>query len=128
MRDGCNLCKGSDVMVFACSGGSNVGQLTNDAAVGITKEGKGKMYCLAGLGGHVQGLINNTKKAEKVVVVDGCPVGCAKKIVEHAGINIDGYIELSAEGFEKTPGVLAISKEQIDKVITLIDSKISGLY
>lgn len=48
MCTGCNSCKGSDVKVFACAGGSNVGQLTNSAAVEVTKEGKGKMYCLAG--------------------------------------------------------------------------------
>ena len=124
MNEGCNLCKGSDVMVFSCSGGSNVGQLANRAAVEITKEGKRRMYCLAGLGGHVQGLIDNTQKADKVIVVDGCPVGCAKKIVEYAGIKIDGYIELSEEGFEKTPGKLDVTKEQVDKVKLLIEKEI----
>lgn len=125
MSEGCNLCKGSDVMVFACAGGSNVGQITNSAAVEITKEGKGRMYCLAGLGGHVQGLIDNTKKADKVIVVDGCPVGCAKKIVEHAGIKIDGYIEISQEGMEKTPGKLDMTQEQVSRIKNLIEEKIN---
>jgi len=38
-------------MILACSGGSNVGQLSNQAAVALTREGFGKMYCLAGVGG-----------------------------------------------------------------------------
>lgn len=33
---------GGNVMILTCSGGSNVGQLTNQAAVELTKEGFGK--------------------------------------------------------------------------------------
>lgn len=112
-------------MVFACAGGSNVGQITNSAAVEITNEGKGRMYCLAGLGGHVQGLIDNTNIADKVIVVDGCPVGCAKRIVEHAGIKIDGYIEISKEGMEKTPGNLGVKPEQVSRIKELIEKRIN---
>ena len=39
-------------MILACSGGSNVGQLSNQAAIELTHEGFGKMFCLAGIGGH----------------------------------------------------------------------------
>lgn len=78
------------------------------------------------VGGHVQSITDNTKNADKVVVVDGCPVACAKKIVEHAGIKIDGYIELSAEGIEKTPGNLDVTPEQVAKVKALIEAKING--
>jgi uncharacterized metal-binding protein len=46
---------GGNVMILACSGGSNVGQLANQAAVELTQEGFGKMYCLAGIGGHLSG-------------------------------------------------------------------------
>lgn len=35
-------------MILACSGGSNVGQLSNQAAIELTQEGFGKMFCLAG--------------------------------------------------------------------------------
>ena len=45
-----------NIMILACSGGSNVGQLSNRAAVELTKEGFGKMYCLAGIGGPHQKL------------------------------------------------------------------------
>jgi uncharacterized metal-binding protein len=41
---------GGTVMILACSGGSNVGQLANQAAVELTQEGFGKMFCLAGVG------------------------------------------------------------------------------
>ncbi|WP_207642364.1 putative zinc-binding protein [Pseudobacteroides cellulosolvens] len=109
-------------MLFACSGGgANVGQISNQVALELTKEGKGKMYCLAGLGGHVQGLIDNTLKADKVIVIDGCSVACAKKLVEHVGVKIDGYIDITQAGIEKTPGKYEISDEDITKIKSLVE-------
>jgi uncharacterized metal-binding protein len=47
-----NCCAtGGNIMIPTCSGGSNVGQLSNQAAVELTQEGFGKMFCLAGIGG-----------------------------------------------------------------------------
>lgn len=44
------ICRPAEIMVFACSGGrANVSQISNNAALEITKDGKSKMYCLAGL-------------------------------------------------------------------------------
>lgn len=119
------ICSPSEIMVFACSGGSNVGQLANNAALEVTKEGKAKMYCLAGLGGHVPGIIDATKQAKKVIAVDGCPVLCARKMIEHVGINVDGHIILTEEGIEKTPGSLEIPDEQVNKIKDLIEQKIN---
>ena len=36
----------NNVMILACSGGSNVGQLSNQTAVELTQEEFGKMFCL----------------------------------------------------------------------------------
>lgn len=119
------VCKPSEVMVFPCSGGSNVGQITNSAALQITKDDKAKMYCLAGLGAHVPGIIDSTKQAKKVIVIDGCPISCAKKIAEHAGINIDHYIVVTEEGIEKTLGKMDMSPEEINKIRNLIGEKIN---
>lgn len=113
-------------MLFACSGGgSNVGQIANNAALEMTKEGKAKMYCLAGLGGHVPGIIEAAKQAKKIIVIDGCPILCAKKIVEHAGLKVDELIVVTDENIEKTPGVFDIKEEEIVKIKSLIESKIN---
>lgn len=120
------ICKPSEIMLFACSGGgSNVGQIANSAALEATMEGKAKMYCLAGLGGHVPGIIEAAKQAKKVIVIDGCPILCAKKTVEHAGIAVDELIVVTDEDIEKTPGEFHISREEIDKIKSLIDIKIN---
>jgi uncharacterized metal-binding protein len=43
-------CGSSDVRVVTCSGGSNVGQIANQAAVMLAKEKVAGFFCLAGIG------------------------------------------------------------------------------
>jgi len=47
------------------------------------------MFCLAGIGGHIPGMIESTKAGKMIVALDGCPVACSKKTLEHAGFRID---------------------------------------
>ena len=92
---------GGDIMILACSGGSNVGQLSNRAAVELTREGFGKMFCLAGVGGHLNGFVQSAKDVPQMVAIDGCDIGCAKTILEHAGVPIKSYLVLTTLGIEK---------------------------
>ena len=48
---------GENTMILACSGASNVGQLSNQVAIELTQEGFGKMFCLAGIGAHLNGFV-----------------------------------------------------------------------
>ena len=97
-----NCCApGGDIMILACSGGSNVGQLSNQAAVELTQEGFGKMFCLAGVGGHLGGFVQSANDVPRMVAIDGCDVGCAKAILEHAEVLIKDYLVLTELGIEK---------------------------
>lgn len=49
------LCEPTEILLFPCSGGANVGQIANEVAVSLTREGIGKLFCLAGIGGHICG-------------------------------------------------------------------------
>jgi uncharacterized metal-binding protein len=118
------LCEPAEIMLFACSGAANVGQISNDAAFALHKEGKARMFCLAGLGGHVQPIIDATKQAKKIVVVDGCQVACAKKIVEHAGFKIDDYIVVTEEGIEKVAGKTEFSEDEVGKIKKRIEKNL----
>ena len=95
------LCQPTEILVFPCSGGSNVGQIANQAGVKLTQNGIGNFFCLAGIGGHVSGMIESTKAGKVIVAIDGCPVACAKKTLEHAGFNIDEYVQVTDLGIEK---------------------------
>lgn len=103
MEEKC-MCEPDEVLVFACSGASNVGQIANLAGLKLTQDKIGKMYCLAGIGGHVSGMVESTKAAKMIVGIDGCPVACAKKILEHAGFKSDEYVQVTEMGIEKTYG------------------------
>jgi len=78
-----------------------VGQIANQAGVKLTQNGMGRLFCLAGIGGHVSGMIESTKAGKMIVAIDGCPVACAKKTLEHAGFDIDEYVEITSMGIEK---------------------------
>ncbi len=106
---------GGNVMILACSGGSNVGQLSNQAAVELTQEGFGKMFCLAGIGGHLTGFIQSAKDVAKMVVIDGCSQACAKKTLEHADIPMGSYLVLTDLGIEKNKD-FNLKREEIEKV------------
>ncbi len=103
-------------MILACSGGSNVGQLSNQAAVELTQEGFGKMFCLAGIGGHLSGFVRSAKDAENLVVIDGCEVGCAKAILDHAEVPMKKYMVITTDlGIDKNKD-FNLKREEIDRV------------
>jgi uncharacterized metal-binding protein len=77
MSENCCTTNGN-IMILACSGGSNVGQLSNQAAVELTQEGFGKMFCLAGIGGHLNGFVQSAKDVPQMVAIDGCALGIEK--------------------------------------------------
>ncbi len=107
----CCASAGSNIMLLACSGGSNVGQLSNRAAVELTQEGFGKMFCLAGIGGGISGFVQSAKDAPVVVAIDGCPIGCAKKILENNGIEHAKYVVLTEIGIEKNKNLDPVAAE-----------------
>jgi uncharacterized metal-binding protein len=95
-------CESQTIVVFlSCSGSANCGQIANQAAVNLTREGAGNMYCLAGIGSHHEGMIESAKSADRIVVLDGCPTACAKKTTEHAGINVTDWICVTKMGITK---------------------------
>jgi uncharacterized metal-binding protein len=123
MEEKC-LCEPSEILIFPCSGGSNVGQIANQAGVKLTQSGLGNIFCLAGIGGHVSGMIESTKAGKVIVAIDGCPVACAKKTLEHAGFNIDEYIQVTDLGIEKNHD-FSLNPSEVKKVTDHIASRIN---
>lgn len=122
----CEVTPGN-VMILACSGGSNVGQLSNQVAVELTVEGCGRMYCLAGIGGRLSGFVQSAKDAPAVVVIDGCEIGCAKATMESAGVPFGSYIVISKDlGIEKNKN-FNLSREDIDRVKSAVKALIASV-
>ena len=109
-------CACSDLprLIFACSGASNLGRIADLAARTLTKDGVGKMYCLAGIGGRVSGIMENTKAASRIFAIDGCDQDCAKKCLELAGFNQVEQLRLPDLGMEK--GKTPVTKKTVSLV------------
>ena len=109
-------CGGAPTLIFACSGAANTGAMADQAARKLARDGAGKMYCLAGLGGGIQPIIDTTKAAGKVLAIDGCPTDCARKTLERVGIEGSLCVRVTDLGVEK--GKSPATDENIGKVVT----------
>ncbi|MHB1308740.1 MAG: putative zinc-binding protein [Limisphaerales bacterium] len=95
-------CQAAPKLIFPCSGASDVGGLSDRAARQMTLDLVGKMYCLGGIGGRVEGILANTRSAAKVLVIDGCKQECARKTMELAGFSGFVHLQLARDlQFEK---------------------------
>jgi len=96
-----DCCSGGPTLIFACSGAADVGEISDRAARKLTKDGIGKMFCLAGIGGRISGIMKTTEFAEKILAIDGCPLNCVKNCLEQAGFNKFVHLQLADIGLEK---------------------------
>ena len=118
------LCEPNEIIIFSCAGSSNVGQTANQAAIRLTQDGLVRYFCLAGIGGHVSGMIESTKAGKMLIAIDGCPVACGKKTLEHAGFTIDEYVQVTDLGIEKNHD-LNLDLCGVEKVTGHLASRIS---
>jgi uncharacterized metal-binding protein len=117
MADRC--CGGNQkrtVLFYACSGGANVAEIADRAARQMMKDGHGTMFCLAGLGADIQGMVQTAKDADLNVVLEGCPMDCAKKIFDRHGLKNFVQIRATDLGIEKKKGV-PVTDEQVAKMV-----------
>jgi uncharacterized metal-binding protein len=103
---------GKNVLLYACSGGANVAEIADRAARELMFEGRGSMFCLAGLGADIQGMVQTARDADLNLVIDGCPMDCAKKIFDRHGITNYAQVKVTDLGIEKKKGV-AVTEEQV---------------
>ncbi len=97
---GC-ACSAAPRLIFSCSGAADVGELADQTARKLSRNGNGKMFCLAGIGGRVSGIIKSTEAAKSILAIDGCALDCTKKSLEEAGFKNFNHLRLTDLGFEK---------------------------
>ena len=115
---GCLCSCGSDAgpkLLFACSGCADVGELADQAARQLTRDGAGSMACLAGISGQVSGIVKSAEAASLILAIDGCPLDCTRKTLEIAGLPKVNHLRLSDLGFQK--GATEVTAESIAAVI-----------
>jgi uncharacterized metal-binding protein len=107
-------CSAAPKLIFACSGAADVGALADRAARKMTRDGNGKMFCLAGIGGRVPGIMKTTEAAEAILAIDGCPLNCVKNCLEQAGFSQFEHLQVADLGLEK--GKSPMSDDAVAKV------------
>jgi uncharacterized metal-binding protein len=117
-------------LVVCNSGASNTGHLTGLAALEVVKRlGSEKVgICsLPALANNIPRQTMLVKKIEHLIVIDGCPNECAKKILNALGIGYDKYLNLEYDlGIKKLGpfSTMDYSEEDVEKVSSAIMKKI----
>ena len=124
MADTC-CAEGSNRMIIWCAGVANVGQMTNQIAVELSEEGYGRRFCLAGIAAHLAGFVRSVKDAEDILVLDGCPIACARKIIEHVEAPVKNHFILTELGVEKKMSP-DLDRETLDRVKEAIKSALQA--
>ena len=112
--------KTNGYMVTACSGASNTGAYTDGIARLASQRAGVSMVCLPKVAIGDEALIANAKGAARLVVLDGCPIECAKKIMNRAGV--EGFKHLVMTDFEIKKGVTPVIAGKVESIVREIDA------
>ncbi len=95
------VCSSASTLIFACSGAADVGEISDKVARQLAADGAGKMFCLAGVGGKVEPIMNATNSASKIIAIDGCNLDCVKSCLQKAGFDDFQHVRITDMGMEK---------------------------
>jgi uncharacterized metal-binding protein len=107
-------CNGGSKLVFSCSGAAETAEIAEQAARKVNRTGEGKMYCLAGVGGDVETIRNNTRAADRIVAIDGWDTDCAAKLLRKAGFENFDHLRVTDLGFEK--GSSPVTEDPVERI------------
>ena len=121
---GC-ACSGTVTMLIPCSGAADTGEIADRATRKFAQGGCAGMFCLAGVGANLSGFIASAKGADRLLVVDGCNLECARKVLAEKEIteNII-HVRVSDLGFVK--GKSPATTERIDAVVAELGKKLTA--
>jgi len=114
-------------LVYSCSGCSSAAQMANYLALRLDRNGIAEMSCIAGVGGNVKSLVRKALSGRTIVVLDGCPLSCAKACLGNHGIVPSLHIQLGEYDVKKRNHV-DFDKAQADRLLTSIEDSIKDLY
>lgn len=105
------------VLLYACSGGSNVGEAADIACRQLMNEGVGSMFCLAGLGAGIDSMVLQATAADLNVVIDGCSVDCAHKTFARLGLSNVHFVRAADIGLEKKPKGTSATLDEVKAIV-----------
>jgi len=100
------------VLVYACSGASNLGQLANEIAVRLDRLGLAELVCVTEVGAG-NGDIQSSNKP--VIAISGCTTACCTAMLKRHGIEVSRSVVLAERGVAKAKHVL-VDAESMERV------------
>ncbi|MCA1855526.1 putative zinc-binding protein [Massilia oculi] len=88
-------------LVYSCSGCSSAAQMANHVALELDRREVAEMSCVAGVGGDVPSLVKLARSGRPVVVIDGCPLVCARSCLARHGVTPTLHTQLGELGVRK---------------------------
>lgn len=110
--------KRKNTLIFACSGLSNTGKLTMQAASALAFR-RPDFYRAAAAHKGVDEVEDAVSEGFKILALDGCTDRCATKKLNEAGMKADVYLMVTELGIEKTTPS-DVKPEYIEKIIKAI--------
>ena len=118
-----DCCQGANILIYSCSGGSDVGEIADRTARKLGKEGFGKTTCLAAVGAHLPKFLESAQAADLNLTIDGCLVACARKNLDHIGVKPRSFI-LTEMGLVK--GQTPLSEKTVEEMAEKIKSGVTA--
>ncbi|MCQ6963162.1 zinc-binding protein [Methanolobus chelungpuianus] len=118
-------CEATVTGLYACAGACNVGQMANKIAVELTKQGKGRMMCTAGIGARIPGIMKSTEGTDEIIAIDGCALTCARKSLELAGFTVNKHVVLTELGMQKNKD-LDLQENEVSAVMARVGSALGN--
>jgi uncharacterized metal-binding protein len=100
------------VIVYACSGASNLGQLANEIALRLDRLGLAELACLTEVGAGDE---NDQSPSKPVIAISGCTTACCAAMLKRHGIEVSRSIVLAERGVAKAKHVL-VDAESTERV------------
>lgn len=120
--DGC-FTNEAPTSVYACAGASNVGLMTIDLTIALHKANRYKMGCSVCAGGGDCGCGGTvTDDGKKDLLIDGCKVGCLKKMFEKKGITNVNHVIVTQLGVKKEAD-FDYDKSIVEKLMVKLSEK-----
>lgn len=110
--------------ILACSGASNTGAYTDRVARKLMAAGSAKMLCLTRFAidpGFAEKSKAELSNGQRIVVLDGCPIDCARKILSENGIAHFKHSHSTDFGIVK--GQTPVTEEKVTEICELLQTQ-----
>lgn len=113
-------------LLYSCSGCSSAAQMANYLALQLDRKAVAEMSCIAGVGGNVKKLVRTALSGRKLIVIDGCPLACAKACLRNCNLQPDVHFELTSLGVAKMNHV-DFDELQANEILQLVEHRIGEI-